>query len=148
LFNCVSRHIFVISVFIGMVFIRNCRRAYPATFEKFHHDFAKGVGHAPGLVINLHPNLDHYWRSFISLDLEKSWYSLQNGKSGFLKAACMAHIMLRDLLTQKCLQKTTVTDFRYPRACRFRKTKQTYQFSPLNKLFSKCDLWQKLTIFF
>jgi hypothetical protein len=30
------------------------------------------------------------------------------------------HIMLRDLLTQKCSQKT-VTDFGYPRACRFRK---------------------------
>jgi hypothetical protein len=32
------------------------------------------------------------------------------------------------LLTQKCLQKKPVTDFRYPRACRFRKTKQTNQF--------------------
>jgi hypothetical protein len=31
------------------------------------------------------------------------------------------HIMLRDLLTQKCVQKNLVTDFGYPRACRFRK---------------------------
>jgi hypothetical protein len=31
------------------------------------------------------------------------------------------HIMLRDLLTQKCSQKILVTDFGYPRACRFRK---------------------------
>jgi hypothetical protein len=31
------------------------------------------------------------------------------------------HIMLRDLLTQKCLQKFLVTNFGYPRACRFRK---------------------------
>jgi hypothetical protein len=35
-----------------------------------------------------------------------------------------AHIMLRDLLTQKSVNKKTVTGFRYPRACRFRK----YQF--------------------
>jgi hypothetical protein len=33
----------------------------------------------------------------------------------------MTHITLRDLLTQKCVHKKTVTDFRYPRACRFRK---------------------------
>jgi hypothetical protein len=33
---------------------------------------------------------------------------------------CQVHIMLR--------AKKPVTDFRYPRACRFRKTKQTYQF--------------------
>jgi hypothetical protein len=31
------------------------------------------------------------------------------------------HIMLRDLLTQKCVDKKKVTDFGYPRACRFRK---------------------------
>jgi hypothetical protein len=31
------------------------------------------------------------------------------------------HIMLRDLLTQKCVNKKKVTDFGYPRACRFRK---------------------------
>jgi hypothetical protein len=36
--------------------------------------------------------------------------------------------MLRDLLTQKYLQKKPVTDFRYPRVCRFRKTKQATQF--------------------
>jgi hypothetical protein len=29
--------------------------------------------------------------------------------------------MLRDLLTQKCSQKILVSDFGYPRACRFRK---------------------------
>jgi hypothetical protein len=29
--------------------------------------------------------------------------------------------MLRDLVTQKCVYKKTVTDFRYPRACRLRK---------------------------
>jgi hypothetical protein len=29
------------------------------------------------------------------------------------------HIMLRDLLTQKYAQKFLVTDFGYPRACRF-----------------------------
>jgi hypothetical protein len=29
--------------------------------------------------------------------------------------------MLRDLLTQKSVDQKTVTDFRYPRACRFRK---------------------------
>jgi hypothetical protein len=28
---------------------------------------------------------------------------------------------LRDLLTQKFMDKKTVTDFKYPRACRFRK---------------------------
>jgi hypothetical protein len=27
--------------------------------------------------------------------------------------------MLRDFLTQKCVQKFLVTDFGYPRACRF-----------------------------
>jgi hypothetical protein len=31
------------------------------------------------------------------------------------------HIMLRDLLTQKCVQNFLVTNFGYPRACRFRK---------------------------
>jgi hypothetical protein len=31
------------------------------------------------------------------------------------------HIMLRDLVTQKCSQNFLVTDFGYPRACRFRK---------------------------
>jgi hypothetical protein len=31
------------------------------------------------------------------------------------------HIMLRDLLTQKCVHKKKVTHFGYPRACRFRK---------------------------
>jgi hypothetical protein len=31
------------------------------------------------------------------------------------------HIMLRDLLTQKCVHKKKVTYFGYPRACRFRK---------------------------
>jgi hypothetical protein len=35
--------------------------------------------------------------------------------------------MLRDLLTQKCVNKIKVTDFRYTRACRFRKTKQINQ---------------------
>jgi hypothetical protein len=30
------------------------------------------------------------------------------------------HIMLSDLLTQKCARKK-VTDYKYPRACRFRK---------------------------
>jgi hypothetical protein len=34
---------------------------------------------------------------------------------------CRVHIMLRDLLTQKCVDKKNVTDSRYPRACRFRK---------------------------
>jgi hypothetical protein len=34
---------------------------------------------------------------------------------------CMVHIMPRDLLTQKSVDQKTVTDFRYPRACRFRK---------------------------
>jgi hypothetical protein len=32
-----------------------------------------------------------------------------------------SHIMLRDLLRQKSVQKILVTDFGYPRACRFRK---------------------------
>jgi hypothetical protein len=32
--------------------------------------------------------------------------------------------MLRDLVIKKCVYIKTVTDFRYPRACRFRK----YQF--------------------
>jgi hypothetical protein len=31
------------------------------------------------------------------------------------------HIMLRDLLTQKCSHNKELTDFGYPRACRFRK---------------------------
>jgi hypothetical protein len=35
-----------------------------------------------------------------------------------------SHIMLRDELTQMTSQKKSVTDFRYPRACRIRK----YQF--------------------
>jgi hypothetical protein len=39
----------------------------------------------------------------------------------------IGHIMLRDLLTQKCVNKIKVTDFRYTRACRFRKTKQINQ---------------------
>jgi hypothetical protein len=34
------------------------------------------------------------------------------------------YIMLRDLLTQKSVNKKTVTGFRYPRSCRLRK----YQF--------------------
>jgi hypothetical protein len=34
------------------------------------------------------------------------------------------NIMLRDELTQMTLQKKSITDFRYPRACRIRK----YQF--------------------
>jgi hypothetical protein len=38
-----------------------------------------------------------------------------------LKKSHWAHIMLRDLFTQKCVQKILVTDFGYPRACRFRK---------------------------
>jgi hypothetical protein len=29
----------------------------------------------------------------------------------------LLHIMLRDLLTQKCVHKKPVTDFRYTRAC-------------------------------
>jgi hypothetical protein len=29
--------------------------------------------------------------------------------------------MLRDLLTQRCVHKKKVTDFGYPKACRFRK---------------------------
>jgi hypothetical protein len=33
----------------------------------------------------------------------------------------IAHITLRDLLTQKCMHKKKVADFGYPRACRFRK---------------------------
>jgi hypothetical protein len=33
----------------------------------------------------------------------------------------MRHMMLRDLLTQKSMNKKTVTAFGYPRACRFRK---------------------------
>jgi hypothetical protein len=42
------------------------------------------------------------------------------------------HIMLRDLLTQKFVNKFFLTDFGYPRACGFRKTKQTNRFrSPL-----------------
>jgi hypothetical protein len=41
--------------------------------------------------------------------------------SGLIFDRCSVHIMLRDLLTQKCSQTFLVTDFRYPRACRFRK---------------------------
>jgi hypothetical protein len=37
------------------------------------------------------------------------------------EAMRVAHIMLRDFLTQKSMHLKTVTDFRYPRACRFRK---------------------------
>jgi hypothetical protein len=37
------------------------------------------------------------------------------------EAMRVAHIMLRDFLTQKSMDLKTVTDFRYPRACRFRK---------------------------
>jgi hypothetical protein len=43
-------------------------------------------------------------------------------------------IMLRDLLTQKCVQqKKLVTDFGYPRAFRFRK----HQTSNFFRLFSR-----------
>jgi hypothetical protein len=48
----------------------------------------------------------------------------------------VSDIMLRDL------QKNPWLIYRYPRACRFRKTKQTNQFrSPVNQLFSKCDFY-------
>jgi hypothetical protein len=39
--------------------------------------------------------------------------------------------MLRDSLTQKCVQKILVTDFGYPRACRFRRHQKK------NRLFSR-----------
>jgi hypothetical protein len=39
--------------------------------------------------------------------------------------------MLRDLLTQKSSQKKTVTDFGYPRACRFRKYQKINRSSSL-----------------
>jgi hypothetical protein len=60
------------------------------------------------------------------------------------------------LVNPKVLAKKPVTDFRYLRACRFRKTKQTYRFrSPLTQLFSKLDFyfikcgynWQKKSTF-
>jgi hypothetical protein len=40
---------------------------------------------------------------------------------------CHLHIMLRDELTLKCVNFKMVFGFGYPRACRFRKTKQTNQ---------------------
>jgi hypothetical protein len=40
---------------------------------------------------------------------------------------CSVHIMLRDELTLKCVNIKIVFGFGYPRACRFRKTKQTNQ---------------------
>jgi hypothetical protein len=46
------------------------------------------------------------------------------------------------LVNLKVRAKKTVTDFRYPRACGFRKTKQTNRFrspGPLYQLFSKRD---------
>jgi hypothetical protein len=43
----------------------------------------------------------------------------------------LGHIMLRDLLIQKKCAQKKVTDFGYPRACRFRKhqIENTYFFS-------------------
>jgi hypothetical protein len=70
--------------------------------------------------------------------------------SGEILKLLWSHIMLRDLLTQKCEHKKTVTNFRYPRACRFRKTKQTNQFSsPPQPTFFKMwflidKIWLKL----
>jgi hypothetical protein len=50
------------------------------------------------------------------------------------------HIMLRDLLTQKCVQKFLVTDFGYPRACRFRKYQiENRSLALVLPIFSKRD---------
>jgi hypothetical protein len=53
-----------------------------------------------------------------------------------------SHIMQRDLLTQKCVHKKKVTDFGYPRACRFRKYQIENRSPELTRLtFSKRDFY-------
>jgi hypothetical protein len=59
-----------------------------------------------GIFIVSHPNQVLWRHKFCHL-------------ASFFQFAC--HIMLRDLLTQKCVQFFFVSDFGYPRACRFRK---------------------------
>jgi hypothetical protein len=49
------------------------------------------------------------------------WKKLVENPPMTLSMMCPLHIMLRDLLTQKCVHKQQVTDFGYPRACRIRK---------------------------
>jgi hypothetical protein len=55
-----------------------------------------------------------------------------------------SHIMLRDLVTQKSVDQKTVTDFRYPRACRFRK----YQIENLSILVNFGQFWPILAKFY
>ncbi len=73
------------SVLIGVVLVWYRGRAYRSAFEELLYDLAGRVGYALGVVFDLHTDLDHYWRSFVPLDLEKSRNPLQNGKSTFLK---------------------------------------------------------------
>jgi hypothetical protein len=56
--------------------------------------------------------------------------SVEGGVTQCLKVRnnfLLRHIMLRDELTLKCVNIKMVFGFGYPRACRFRKTKQTNQ---------------------
>jgi hypothetical protein len=46
---------------------------------------------------------------------------IRGNKNKWTNESQVLHIMLGDLLTQKCSQNFLVSDFRYPRACRFRK---------------------------
>jgi hypothetical protein len=71
-------------------------------------------------------NINGYWVVFVMYRLHYNVIRPTNFHGGkpnpksriFVQSV---HIMLRDLLTQKCVQKILVTDFGCPRACRFRK---------------------------
>jgi hypothetical protein len=59
------------------------------------------------IVIDKRSKFSLCWQTDLDIQFEQDFFGL--------------HIMLRDLLTQKCVQNFLVSDFGYPRACRIRK---------------------------
>jgi hypothetical protein len=142
-----GRHVFVLASSSGL---RGHKRTYLTLLESVDHALFKMVRYVLRILQPLRPELDAKTKTclpaktrFCHLDVQAKgvfeylqqigtvsvgsvlkWRArLQCLRSKGMSVPCRwTHIMLRDLLTQKFVNKFFLTDFGYPRACGFRKT--------------------------
>jgi hypothetical protein len=102
------------------------RRIPVLTFLKYRYYTGPGIE-------NSIPNWKHYFYCCGFGTWQKGSNLMINLRPYFcFYATSITYIMLRDLLTQKCGHKKMVTDFGYPRACRFRKHQIENRFQELH----------------
>jgi hypothetical protein len=71
----------------------------------------------------LYKNCDQYYGKKMYATPSATLRHLSTDSKARDRKMLAPQIMLTDLLTQKCVHKKKVTDFGYPRTCRFRKIK-------------------------